>query len=206
MDKVVDIVDVEKWQPNDAEGLAQFSTALSTILAEVHEDEVKQRLIERLCFTEIDDRYISIADAHRRTFEWAFRGPEREADQESSATANADVTKSPPQWDSFLQWMQQPDGLYWITGKPGSGKSTLMKFLYDDPRTHCELMKWAGKAEPPLIMAGFFFWNSGTDMQMSRMGMLRTLLHQIVSDDRADLIPIICPKRWNRHKLLGNDP
>jgi DNA helicase HerA-like ATPase len=35
-------------------------------------------------------------------------------------------------------------GIFWIFGKPGSGKSTLMKYLVEDQRTHDLLQKWAG--------------------------------------------------------------
>jgi ABC-type lipoprotein export system ATPase subunit len=30
-------------------------------------------------------------------------------------------------------WLSSHDSLFWITGKPGSGKSTLMKFLAAHP-------------------------------------------------------------------------
>lgn len=36
----------------------------------------------------------------------------------------------------FTEWLQGDQRLYWISGKPGSGKSTLMKFIRKDPRTY----------------------------------------------------------------------
>ena len=40
----------------------------------------------------------------------------------------------------FVDWLKQEDGLYWVSGKPGSGKSTLMKFLsaHDTTLKHLE--------------------------------------------------------------------
>jgi Cdc6-like AAA superfamily ATPase len=46
---------------------------------------------------------------------------------------------------SFLNWLSSGTGIYHVSGKPGSGKSTLMKFLCDHPHTKAELEKWAGK-------------------------------------------------------------
>ena len=40
----------------------------------------------------------------------------------------------------FPLWLRDPDAsLYWITGKPGSGKSTLMKYIFDHHTTRKEL-------------------------------------------------------------------
>jgi hypothetical protein len=69
----------------------------------------------------------------------------------------------------WLMWVRLKLG----TGKPGSGKSTLMKFLYDQQQTLEALKPWSST---PVFHAGFFFWNSGTAMQMSREGLLQTLL------------------------------
>jgi hypothetical protein len=44
----------------------------------------------------------------------------------------------------FLHWLLAGNGIFHISGKLGSGKSTLMKFLCDHRRTTTELQKWAG--------------------------------------------------------------
>jgi hypothetical protein len=44
----------------------------------------------------------------------------------------------------FIEWLASGDGIFHISGKLGSGKSTLMKYLYKHPRTRRELAKWAG--------------------------------------------------------------
>jgi hypothetical protein len=45
----------------------------------------------------------------------------------------------------FINWLSSGDGIFHISGKLGSGKSTLMKFLHNHRRTKTELKKWAGE-------------------------------------------------------------
>jgi ABC-type glutathione transport system ATPase component len=47
--------------------------------------------------------------------------------------------------DRFMNWLSSGEGVFHISGKLGSGKSTLMKYLGDHRRTRAELIKWAGK-------------------------------------------------------------
>ncbi len=103
-------------------------------------------------------------------------------------------------WDNFPKWLEGDLALYWITGKPGSGKSTLMKYLHNDPRIPALLQHWSG--ELSLTIAGFFFWNSETEVQMSKLGLLQTLLHYAIGND-CKLIPTLFPERWRSYMLLG---
>lgn len=47
--------------------------------------------------------------------------------------------------ERLLHWLSSGDGIFHISGKLGSGKSTLMKYLCDHPQTRIELEKWAGE-------------------------------------------------------------
>lgn len=90
------------------------------------------------------------------------------------------------------------DKILWITGKPGSGKSTFMKFLRDHEMTDGLLHEWANGEK--LIVADHFFWLPGTPLQSSIEGLLRSLLHDVLSQLGADLplAKAICQKkRWN---------
>lgn len=73
----------------------------------------------------------------------------------------------------FKAWAEADAGMLWIKGKPGSGKSVMMKLIRQDERTG-ELLDsiWGGT----YIRIGFFFWHSGTPLQRSREGLLRKLL------------------------------
>jgi len=61
---------------------------------------------------------------------------------------------------------------------------------------------WA--SEESLVMAAFFFWNSGTDLQMSQGGLLRSLLFQVLRECRP-LIKSILPERWEVYDLFSHD-
>ncbi|KAI0425222.1 hypothetical protein F5Y09DRAFT_346918 [Xylaria sp. FL1042] len=71
-------------------------------------------------------------------------------------------------------------GVLWIKGKPGSGKSTLMKFMLSHAR---RFMK-----ETTII--SFFFNLGGYELQKSATGLYRSLLLQLLQE-RPDLQPIL---------------
>ena len=79
---------------------------------------------------------------------------------------------------TFPDWARGDDSVFWVTGKPGSGKSTLMNFISNHKRTRALLQEWAGDCR--LTIAKFFFWNAGNKMQKSQKGLMQGLLHQIV--------------------------
>lgn len=83
---------------------------------------------------------------------------------------------------------------FWISGKPDSGKSTLMQFLRANHQTIKILREWAGPNK--LVVASHYFWHSGSDQQKSQEGLLRALAYDVLSQC-IDLIPVICPHRWN---------
>lgn len=78
----------------------------------------------------------------------------------------------------FVDWVKNEEGVFWVQGKPGSGKSTLMKFIAFNDRTVDCLRHWA--AGKRICIARFFFWNAGSDLQKSQEGLLRSLLFEIL--------------------------
>jgi hypothetical protein len=96
-------------------------------------------------------------------------------------------------------WLKDDGGsVFWVTGKPGSGKSTFMKFLRDHEETSALLQDWA--QDDLLIVADHFFWLPGTQLQRSFEGLARSLLHAILSSLAGDLTyaKTICAKRrWS---------
>ncbi|KAI9658282.1 MAG: hypothetical protein M1821_002415 [Bathelium mastoideum] len=134
--------------------------------------DLLDNLLRHLYFKELPRREDRIPMAFEKTFEWIFA--EREA-------GSADQVP----WSRFSDWLRGDSSLYWLTGKAGSGKSTLMKFIFLDQRTERLLLEWSG--DQPLVIAAFFFWNSGTNMQMSKEGLLRSLLYQALSARRKHL-------------------
>ena len=95
----------------------------------------------------------------------------------------------------FNNWMEHGDGMFHISGKPGAGKSTLMKYLCQSPKTQKLLQLWAG--DRVLVFSKFFFWRPGTELQKSLSGLIRGLLYCLLSNS-PDLIPIALPGPWER--------
>ena len=125
--------------------------------------EYRKRLLDSLWFEELWSREERIADAHRETFEWIF-----------------DPTgKGVGRWDNFVEWLERGEGIYWIKGKAGSGKSTLMSFLGQDSRIPESLKFWA--ASKSILVPKFYFWSGGNPMERSTEGLLRSLLWQILN-------------------------
>ena len=149
-------------------------------------ETLQRTLIDSLCFSKMTDRHNRIVEAYEKTFQWIFLpGYARQQ-----------------KWTNFSEWLEGKSTLYWVTGKAGSGKSTLMKYLHGDKRTMDHLKSWAEGV--PLVTAAFFFWNSGTQMQMSEMGFLQSMLSQVLKKHPA-LIPRILPERWETFDLFGHD-
>ncbi|KAI1491228.1 hypothetical protein F5X96DRAFT_488961 [Biscogniauxia mediterranea] len=80
---------------------------------------------------------------------------------------------------AFREWLADDKDefspIFWITGKPGSGKSTIMRFAMQDPRLLSLVPDGEGK---PL---GYFFHLRGKNtVQKSLHGMLRELVYQLL--------------------------
>lgn len=148
-------------------------------------------ILQMLRYREMDHRAEQVKEAHRSTFEWIWQEPEDEHHR----------------WQNFSNFLRDDTGLFWITGKPGAGKSTLMKYLSQDPRTKQLLGSPSiiDTSDSELVCAEFFFWNSGTPMQMSREALLRTLLHESLKNCEEQFA-IIFPDLWEAYNLLRANP
>jgi hypothetical protein len=136
--------------------------------------ETAQSVLNALHFPHETDRFQEVTPAHSETFQWIFGEPEKDLRP----------------WDNFVKWLEHGKEIYWIGGKAGSGKSTLMKYIRKDPRTLKALQKWAGPNK--LITGHFFFYNLGSTLQKSQAGLIRTLLLHVLGLHRW-LIPIVLP-------------
>ncbi|KAI0604098.1 hypothetical protein TUN205_11655, partial [Pyrenophora tritici-repentis] len=97
----------------------------------------------------------------------------------------------------WLEGQKKHDLLFCITGRAGSGKSTLIKHISESPCTSESLQRWAGSAR--LHTASFFFWNQGDELQKNQIGLFQSLLYQIFRSAR-DLIPLVNSDRRNHEK------
>ncbi|RSL88327.1 hypothetical protein CEP52_015262 [Fusarium oligoseptatum] len=180
-------IDWKSWEASYGGNL--FNDSQSGPRANVNHSLIRSRILQSLFFPEINSRKEAIPEAYASTCSWIFR--------DSETDENGEQLK----WPSFPSWLKQGDkNIYWITGKPGSGKSTLMKYIIENPDLRTHLQEYAG--DLPCLQAGFFFWNPGSELETSREGLLRTLLHQCL-EARPELIPTVAPRRWALYNLLG---
>lgn len=127
----------------------------------------RRELLSRLTFDRIDARHSAIKDAQRTTCEWLLQHPE---------------------YDAWASPEERPNdqGIFWIVGKPGAGKSTLMKYAL----AHAKSKKASNE-----IVLSFFFNARGEDLEKTTLGMYRSLLFQLLSEapDLQDVLdnPII---------------
>jgi hypothetical protein len=77
-------------------------------------------------------------------------------------------------WGSFNSWLQSDEMLFYIEGKPGSGKSTLVKFILDQDHTRHLIQQWS----PDATIISYFFWKIGSHEQNSIKGLWCSLLYQ----------------------------
>jgi hypothetical protein len=112
---------------------------------------VQQRVLNSLVFEGIYGRFEAVDEAHYKTFEWIFE-PDGGEGYESN---NSDKIKEGCDSDEgddlrrsnselFKHWLSLGRDIFHISGKLGSGKSTLMKFLCEHERTMERLQQWAG--------------------------------------------------------------
>ncbi|KAH2164907.1 hypothetical protein KXW37_007154 [Aspergillus fumigatus] len=114
-------------------------------------EEQKRMLLDSLKFDQIDARQMTIKKAHTKTCKWLLYKPE------------------------YLDWLDntklsEHHGFLWMKGKPGTGKSTIMKFALINAR----------KTMKDKIIISFFFNARGGGLETSTVGMYRALLSEIL--------------------------
>lgn len=114
-------------------------------------EEQRQTLLDSLRFDQIDARQMTIKNAHSKTCKWLLH--------KSEYHDWLDGTK-----------LSEHHGFLWVKGKPGTGKSTLMKFA----------LAHARKTMKDRIIISFFFNARGEDIEKSTIGTYRSLLLQLL--------------------------
>lgn len=132
----------------------------------------------------------------------------------------------------FATWLDHGPGLFWITGRPGSGKSTAMKFIYenaggwnsrgDSPRTQTsntlarqsfkdssDLMRRASKHQPDSACCciGLFITDRGAQEQRRWEPMLHGTLLQLLKAQPAlsrDLLALMAERQVDSRSSAGD--
>jgi hypothetical protein len=128
------------------------------------EREHLTRLLQSLQFKQINTRQLTIEDAHSKTCAWLLEKSE------------------------YLDWIDRAKvdehhGILWIKGHPGTGKSTIMKYIL-----HHTLEEYRGfgprhspEAAKRQVVVAFFFNARGETLEKSTSGMYRSLLAQLLN-------------------------
>jgi ankyrin repeat protein len=129
-----------------------------------------EEILNSLNFEQIDARKLIIKAAHSKTCRWFLKHPD------------------------YLLWIDpqqvsQHHGFLWIRGKPGAGKSTIMKFIYSESKKK--------DRKNQSLTASFFFNARGELLERTVSGMYRSLLLQLFQGfpdlecvlDDPDLLP-----------------
>jgi ankyrin repeat protein len=121
--------------------------------------------VKSLSFDESEQRLAEILNPNQRTFGWL--------------------------WEDDIglgRWVEDDGGIFWVTGKPGSGKSTLMKEI------NSQLQNIFPK---DAMIIPFFFNNQGTPLQKSVTGMLRHFSAEILrgASEVPDAVLRACQKK-----------
>ncbi|OLN96219.1 Ankyrin-3-like protein 3 [Colletotrichum chlorophyti] len=133
--------------------------------------ERRPELVKSLLFDRIDARHAAIQTEHPQTCNWLLRN------------------------DLYREWIAPSSaanrpGFLWISGKPGAGKSTVMKFAFKNAtEVHRD----------DVAITSFFFNARGNGLEKSTFGLYRSLLHQLLSKfpdleevlDDTSLIPVV---------------
>lgn len=148
----------------------------------VKERQYAASITMSLFFDSMGNREAQIPERYARTFEWVFKEPRRSEEGQFL-------------WHSFPKWLEEDsDQIYWVTGKPGAGKSTLIKFIAHDARLHRHLSQWTDGAQ--LLIGRYFPWNASVEaLQKTHEGLLRTLLFEILKQNKS-LVARVFPGRW----------
>ena len=175
--------------------------------------QAQQQFKNSLWFPQVFSRRDDITEAHQGTYCWIFQPPDDSGSTESNesglerAENSQDAWrrdskfdgpfKQRQQWPNFITWLEHGEEIYWLNGKPGSGKSTLMRYITEEIFRNSvskeALTKWADGTE--IVTVSLFFWSLGnTALQKNIQGMLQSLLFQI-ADQRQDLIPLMMDRQ-----------
>ncbi|KAK0383987.1 hypothetical protein NLU13_8076 [Sarocladium strictum] len=117
------------------------------------------RRLSVLHFGQMNARQLSITGRLKYTCEWLF------------------------EHESYICWrddslLSEHQGFIWLKGKPGAGKSTIMRYVYEE---HRKKKKGRGKIKASnIFLASFFFHARGEELQKSIEGMYRSLVYQLL--------------------------
>ncbi|UKZ68955.1 uncharacterized protein TrAtP1_009974 [Trichoderma atroviride] len=148
------------------------ATSSGDLLQFANDNQVNDTCLESLWFPAINTRYQNLERPADKTCSWLFSHK------------------------LYQEWFngnnrQETHGLLWLKGKPGSGKSILMKEAFRQAVLEQD--------ESNYHSAAFFFCANGNELERSCLGLFKSLLYQLLPGDRVYLQRF--QKIWDKQKV-----
>jgi hypothetical protein len=151
---------------------AERQLSQAEYMSKVEQDTLRRRLLDALAYPEINERRNMIEGRvgdFGQTYKWIF--------------------KTSTRWDhNFVLWLQSGEDIFWISGKPGSGKSSLLAYIYIHLRPDAQgfnlLEDWAYPRTVKLLTF-WFFRPAASHLLKSLEGFWRSLCFQILDIDTS---------------------
>ena len=184
------------WTSITTAGQANPQTSPAVENSLVDDSGIQSRILKSLEFEDMTARESQIDNPFPDTFQWLL-------DDQRPRTGGTSAAGAPTP-TKFKEWLESQvnETPFWITGHPASGKSTMMKFISTNPQIRPCLQAWSG--EHNLLTCSVYFWNPGSLGQKSQVGLLSTVLHQLLSQ-RPDLCHSVASRRCLYFQLAGTD-
>ncbi|KAK7923596.1 hypothetical protein PG985_007667 [Apiospora marii] len=146
-------------------------------------------ILKRLQDETMDLRFSDVPQAHANTLSWIFQDSDTYDEKLKARTAyNLWLRKTASETDKSI---------FHICGKPGAGKSTLVKYLCTQQATMDGLREWA--SAKTLVVCRYFAWKPGTTVQNTIKGLERTLLYHILQQ-APQLCKVAFESQWQNVK------
>jgi hypothetical protein len=153
-------------------------------------------ILSSLYFTEMSARERAIDSPCKDTFGWIF--DERVTERETDTYHKRGI------FNLMSRWLKHEHGMFFIVGKAGSGKSTLMRFLAEHEETSTLLQSWAGQQDCALGVFAHYFWCSGSQSQSSQEGLWRSVLYAIAKEHRGLASAVFADRAGNEIQTLAH--
>ncbi|VUC37223.1 unnamed protein product [Clonostachys rosea] len=160
--------EISRFKALEDPGYRQVSDSLQALMRSVNRQQLylRDQCLASLFFPELENRESDITPALEDTGDWIFKNPDF------------------INWTKWKDSAQKSNNIIWLKGKPGSGKSTLMK------KALCH-SKALGLSNS-ISVAGFFFTTRGNiQLQKTPTGLFRTILFDLLKQDKVLLSAFI---------------
>jgi hypothetical protein len=152
-------------------------------------------ILSSLYFTDMSARERTIDSPCNDTFDWIL--DEQVTERERECLHKKDVC------NLMSRWLEHESGMFFIVGKAGSGKSTLMRFLAEHQQTSTLLQGWARRHDCALTICAHYFWCSGSQLQSSQEGLWRSILYAITKSHRKLASAIFADRTCDEGQTLA---